>query len=138
MYFVCGCLTVSNCLLMSSATTIVRSGSLFWLKRIVMVFMLCSAFLKPWCVEICGILFVMYGNSVFSSVWLSLREMFMPLFGFGIGMMFVSFHMCGMMLLFSDMLYMLVTYLMLTLSGSVEYFFFALFYCLLDLCCGEC
>ena len=50
-----------------------------------------------------------------------------------------------MMLLFSDMLYMLVSYaspsghmclgcLMLTSSGLV----FALFYCHSDLCCGEC
>ena len=54
--------------------------------------------------------------------------MFMSLFGFGIVMMFASFHVCGMMLLFSDVLYMLVIYasqsgpmclrcLMLTLSG---------------------
>ena len=52
------------------------------------------------------------------------------------------------MLLFSDMLYMLVRYaspsgpmclrwLMLTLSGPVEVVF-ALFYCRLHLCCGEC
>ena len=60
---------------------IVRSGGLFWLKAVAMVlFMLCSAvlvewlILKPYCVEICGILFVMYGSSVFSSVFLSLRE----------------------------------------------------------------
>ena len=45
------------------------------------LFMLCSVvivewlLLKPCCVEICGILFVMYGNSVFSSFFLSLREM---------------------------------------------------------------
>ena len=45
-----------------------------------MLFMLCSAvlvewlLLKPCCVEICGILFVMYGSSVFSSVLLLLRE----------------------------------------------------------------
>ena len=69
------------------------------------LFMLCSAvlvewlLLKPCCVEMCGMLFVMYGSSVFSSVLLSLREvslydvpMFMSLFGFGIGMMFASFH----------------------------------------------
>ena len=31
--------------------------------------------------------------------------MFMSLFGFGIGMMFSSFLMRGMMLLFSDVLY---------------------------------
>ena len=37
-------LTVSNSLLMSSATVIVRSGGLFWLKPVAMVlFMLCSA-----------------------------------------------------------------------------------------------
>ena len=74
-------LTVSNALLMSSATIIVRSCGLFWLKPVAMVlFMLCSAVLvewlplKPWCVEMCWMLFVMYGNSVFSSVLLSLRE----------------------------------------------------------------
>ena len=39
-------LTVSNALLMSSATVIVRSGGLFWLKPVAMVlFMLCSAVL---------------------------------------------------------------------------------------------
>ena len=54
-----------------------------------------------------------------------------------------------MMLLFNDMLYMLVRYaspsgpmclrcLILTSSGPVELFFFALFYCHLDVCCGEC
>ena len=73
--------TVSNALLTSSATAIVRSGGLFWLKPVVMVlFMLCRAVLLEWlllkqcCVEICGILFVVYGSSVFSSVLLSLRE----------------------------------------------------------------
>ena len=50
-------LTVSNALLMSSATVIVRSGGLFWLKPVDMVlFMLCIAvlvellLLKPCCV----------------------------------------------------------------------------------------
>ena len=70
-------LTVPNALLMSSATVIVRSGGLFWLKPVAMVlFMLCSAvlvewlLLKPCCVKMCG----MYGSSVFSSVLLSLRD----------------------------------------------------------------
>ena len=51
-----------------------------------------------------------------------------------------------MKFLFSDVMYMLVRYaspsgpmclrcLMLTLSGVVV---FAMFYCRLDLCCGEC
>ena len=73
--------TVSNAFLMSSATVIVRSGGLFWFKPVAIVlFMLCSAviverlLLKPCCVEMCGILLVMYGSSVFSSVLLSLRE----------------------------------------------------------------
>ena len=78
-------LTVSNALLMSSATVIVRSGGLFWMKPVAMVlFMLCSAvllgwlILKPCCVEMCGMLFVMYGSSVFSSVFfISLREVCM-------------------------------------------------------------
>ena len=101
-------LTVSNALLMSSANVIVRSGGLFWLKPVAMVlFMLCSAVLvewlplKPCCVDMCGVLFVMYGSSVFSSVF-SITErsemglydvpMFMSLFGFEIGIMFASFH----------------------------------------------
>ena len=42
-------LTVSNALLMFSATVIVRSGGLFWLKPVAMVlFMLCSAMLVEW------------------------------------------------------------------------------------------
>ena len=57
--------------------------------------------LKPYCVEMCGMLFVMYGSSSFSSVFaiterseLGLYDvpMFMSLFGFGIGMIFASFH----------------------------------------------
>ena len=58
---------MSNDLLMSSATVIVRSGSLFWLKPVAMVlFMLCSSVLVEWwlltpfCVEMCGMLFVVY------------------------------------------------------------------------------
>ena len=70
------------------------------------LFMLCSAvlvewlLLKPCCVEMCGILFVMYGSSVFSSVLLSMREVRWVcimlkffFFFFSIGMLFVSFHM---------------------------------------------
>ena len=50
---------------------------------------------------LCGMLFVMYGSSVFSSVFIITERsemglydvpMFMSLFGFGIGMMFASFH----------------------------------------------
>ena len=93
---------------MSSATVVVRSGGLFWLKPVAMVmFMLCSPvliewlLLKPCCVVICGMLFVMYGSSVFSSVFVITEKsemglydvpMFMTLFGFGIRMMFASFY----------------------------------------------
>ena len=75
--------TRSNALHMSSATVIVRSGGLFWLKPVAMVlFMLCSAVFVQWlllklcCVEMCGMLFVMYGSTVVSSPVLlpSLRE----------------------------------------------------------------
>ena len=62
---------------MSSATVIVRSGGLFWFKPVAMVlFMLCSAvLLKPCCVEMCGMLYMMHGSSVCSSgFFLSLRE----------------------------------------------------------------
>ena len=95
--YVCVCmLTVSNVLLMSSATVIVRL--FFWLKPVAMVlFMLCSAglvewlLLKPCCMEMCGMLFVMNGSSVFSSVFAITERsemglydvpMFMSLFGF--------------------------------------------------------
>ena len=98
-------LTVSNALLMSSATVI----WLFLLKpvAIVLFIMLCSAvliewlLLKPCCMEMCGMVFVMFGSSVFSSVFAITERsemglydvpMFMSLFGFGIGIMFASFH----------------------------------------------
>ena len=114
--------------------------------------MLCSAVLEKWlhlkpcCVEMCRMLFVMYGSSVFSSGFAITERsemglydvhMFMSLFGFGIGMMFATFHVYGMMLLFGDVLYMLVRYaspsgpmclrcLMLTLSGPLELLFLPL------------
>ena len=71
------------------------------------LFVLCSAvlvewlLLKPCCVEMYGVLFVMYWNSVFSCVFAITERsemgrydvpMFMSLFGFRIGMMFASFH----------------------------------------------
>ena len=75
-------LTVLNALLMSRATVIVRSGGLFWFNPVAMVlFILCSVVLvewlifKPCCVDMCGMLFVIFGSSVFSSVLLSLREL---------------------------------------------------------------
>ena len=91
-------LIMSNALLMSSATVIVRSGGLFWLKPVAMVlFVLCSDVLVEWlrlklrCVKMCGMLLVMYGSSVFSSVFAITERsemvlydvhMLMSLFGF--------------------------------------------------------
>ena len=55
---------------------LVRSDGLFWLKPVAMVlFMLCSAvlvewlLLKPCCVEMCGMLFVIYVSIVSSPVF---------------------------------------------------------------------
>ena len=85
-------LTVSNTLLMSSDTVIVCSGGLFWLKPVAMVLsMLCSVvfvewlLLKPCCVEM---LFVMYGSSVFSSVFAITERSKMGLYD---GPVFVGF-----------------------------------------------
>ena len=69
----CECVYVDcvECFVMFSATVIVRYGDLFSLKTVAMVlFMFCRVVLVEWfllkacCVEICGILFVMYGSSV--------------------------------------------------------------------------
>ena len=56
----------------------------------------------------------MYGRRHFSSVFFVVNErsemclyevpMFMSLFGFGLDMMCASFQMCGMVMLFSDVL----------------------------------
>ena len=71
------------------------------------LFLLFSAVLVEWlllkqcCEEMCGMLFVMYESSVFSSVFAITKRsemglydvpMFMSLFGFGVGMMFARFH----------------------------------------------
>ena len=101
-------LTMSNALLMSSATVIVCYGGLFRLNLVAMVlFMLCSAVLVEWLllrpcyVDMCGMLFGMCGNSVFSTgfavterseIGLYDVPLFMSLFDFRIGMMFASFH----------------------------------------------
>ena len=70
----------------------------------------------------------------------------MSLLGFEMGTMFANFHMCGIMLLLIAVLNMLVRNmslrgsmcfrcLMFSLSGVL---ILILFYCLLDLSCGEC
>ena len=94
---------LSNDLLMSSATA--RSGGLFWLKHVAMaLFILCSVvlvewlLLKPCCVEMYRILFVLYGSSVFSCVFAITEGSEMGLYdvpifmSFDFGMMFACFH----------------------------------------------
>ena len=125
------------------------------------VVMLCSAVLVEWlflrqcCVEMCGMLFVMYGSSVFSSVFAITERseiglydvpMIMSLFGFGIGMMFASFYVLVMMLLFSDVLYMSVRFASPSVLGVPDVDFIrpcgvvcsCFVYCRLELCSGEC
>ena len=72
-------LTLSNVLLVSSATVIVHSGGLFWLNPVAMVlFMLCSAvvvewlLLKPCCAEMA------FGMFMFVKVMLSLISVMSP------------------------------------------------------------
>ena len=74
--------------------------------------------------------------------------MSMSLLGFGMGTMLANFHMCCIMLALTTVFDILVRNasprvpiyfrcLMFSLSGPCE-FFLTLFYCLLDLTCGEC
>ena len=95
----CECVYVSYALLMSSATVIVRSSGLFWLNPVAMVFLCCVVLLRPCCMEMCGMLFVMYVRSVFyrDFAMIEINEMglydvpmFMSLFGMDI--MCVSFY----------------------------------------------
>ena len=100
--------TVSNALLMSNATAIVRVGGMGWLKHVATVLlMLCSAVfveclvLNPCCVVMFGMFCVIYGRITFSRVFaitdrrdIGLHDvpMLTPLLGLGIGMMLASSH----------------------------------------------
>ena len=100
--------TVSNALLMSNATAIVRVGGMGWLKPVATVLlMLCSAVLveclvlNPCCVVMFGMFCVIYGRITFSSVFavtdrrdigLYTVPMLMSLLGLGTGMMLANFH----------------------------------------------
>ena len=78
--------------------------------------------------------------------------MFMYFLCYGMGIMFATFHVWGMMLLFYAMVYMLVRYVTvceskrsyLFLVTDVQFVLicgvvlFTMFYCLLDLSCCEC
>ena len=100
--------TVSNAILMSNATAMVRVGGMGWLKPVVTVLLiLCSAVfveclvLNPCCVVMFGMCCAMYGRIIFSSVFaitdrrdIGLYDvpMLMSLLGLGLDMMLASFH----------------------------------------------
>ena len=99
--------TVSNALLMSNSTAIIRVGGMGWLKPVATVLMLCSAgFVEclvsnPCCVVMFGMFCVMYGIITFSSVFaitdrsdIGLYDVSMVMFllGLGTGMMLANFH----------------------------------------------
>ena len=143
--------TVSNDLLMSNATAIVRVGGMDWLKPVATVLLMCSAVfvkglvLNSCCVVMFGMFCVIYGRITFSSVFaitdrrdIGLYDvpMLMSLLGLGTGMMLANFHTCGILLL-SAALYMFVRYFspslpmclrcfMLMLSVPVELLFLLL------------
>ena len=73
----------------------------------------------------------------------------MSLLGFRMWTMLANFHMCGIMLVLRAVFNMLVRNasprgpmcfrgLMFSLSGLFEFVFLTLFYCLLNLSCGDC
>ena len=100
--------TVSNALLTSNATAIVRVGGIGWLKPVATVLlMLCSAVfveclvLNPCCVVMFGMFCVMYGRITFASIFIITDSrdiglydvpMLMSLLGLEIRMMLASFH----------------------------------------------
>ena len=101
-------LTVSNALLMSNATAMVRVGVMGWLKPVATVLLMLYStvlveclVLNPCCVVMFGMFCFMYGRITFSSVFaitdrrdIGLYDvpMLMSLLGLGIGMMLASFH----------------------------------------------
>ena len=95
--------TVSHALLMSSATVIVRSGGLCWLKPVAMVlFMLCTVvlvewlLLKPCCMGCCLACMGVVSSPVFLQSLTEVRLVCMMCLClclcFGIGIIFASFH----------------------------------------------
>ena len=116
--------TVSNAFVMSSATVTVLCGGRLWLKPVAMwsiilwraVSVECFALNPCWC-AVMGRWSVKYGSSIFSSslavgdsreIGLYESPLCTSLLGLGMGTILASFHMCGIMFLFSDMLYVLV------------------------------
>ena len=107
--------TVSNALLMSNATAIVRVGGMGWLKPVATVLLMLRSgvlveclVLNPYCVVIFGMFCVIYGRIIFSSVFaitdrrdIGLYDvpMLMSLLGFKTGVMLANFHTCGILLL---------------------------------------
>ena len=138
---------VTKALRISSVTVSVGAGGSIWLNPFATVlFNVCSVIPVEWCIlypccmGVFGMLAVKQGRRLFSSVF-AITEMkdmgmyevplFKSLLGFGIGTMLANFHMCGIMLLLSAVLNILVRNssprgpmcsrcLMLSLSRSCE------------------
>ena len=117
-------LTVSKAFNMSRAIAIVLLGGLFWLNPVIIwLVRVCSAVVVEWaCLKPCwwaivGMLFVISGRIIFSRI-LAIGEssdigrkeepICLSLLGLGIGMIFDVFHICGMVLVLSAMLYICV------------------------------
>ena len=143
-------------LLISSTTVIVCTGGAIWLNPFATVlFTVYSAITVECCVAWVYFLVCCYvmKKALLMSLQLLSRDMVlydvplsMSLLGFRMRKMLANFHMCGIVLL-RAVLNMVVRNtspggpmclrcLMVSLSGAWELLF--LFYCLLDLSCGEC
>ena len=109
IFLICVCMfIVSNALLISSATVIVRAGGAIWLNTFVTVlFSVCSAVTVECCVlylccmGVFGMFVVMQGRRLFSGVFAITERRDMGLYeaplsvsllGFGIGTMLPNFH----------------------------------------------
>ena len=125
---------VSKALLISSATVIVRAGEAIWLNPFATV--------------------LFNFRTDFSSVFVITERRIMGLYevplsmsllGFGMGTMLANFHMCGIMLVLRAVFNMLVRnaspggpVCFRCLMRSLSVFICTLFYCRLNLSCGEC
>ena len=106
-------LTVSNTLVISNATVIVRAGVCFWLMLVAIVLFISDTnvsidlvLIFKCCVVIREMLFVMHGSTVFSGILanverseMGLYEVSRLLFLYGFGMRVTSTSICDMTLM---------------------------------------